>query len=79
MKLRVTTLINKIMVKALKVGLFVFFVGYMVTSLIVEIPAKLNNIIYGIMAIFSLFFIFTNKESFGINDIFKNNKDKDKA
>jgi hypothetical protein len=64
---------------AIKIGLFVFFVGYMILSLIIDIPTKVNNIIYGILAIFSLFFIFTNKESFGINDVFKNNKNKDKA
>lgn len=63
----------------IKIGLFVFFVGYMIISLIIDIPTKLNNIIYGILAIFSLFFIFTNKDSFGINDVFKSNKDKNKS
>lgn len=67
------------MKNVIKIGLFVLFVGYMIVSLIIDIPTKVNNIIYGILAIFSLFFIFTNKESFGINDIFKNNKNKDKA
>ena len=79
MKLMITILINRIMGNAIKIGLFVFFVGYMILSLIIDIPTKVNNIIYGILAIFSLFFIFTNKESFGINDVFKNNKNKDKA
>lgn len=61
---------------AIKIGLFVFFVGYMIVSLIIDIPTKVNNIIYGIIAIFSMFFIFTNKDSFGLKDVFKNNKDK---
>jgi hypothetical protein len=60
----------------LKIALFVCFVGYMIVSLLVTIPTKLNNIIYGAIAIVALFFIFTNKDSFGVNDIFKNNKDK---
>jgi hypothetical protein len=66
-----------VMEKILKIAVFVFFVGYMIVSLIIHIPEKINNVLYGILAIFSLFFIFTNKESFGINDIFKNTKDKD--
>lgn len=79
MKLMITILINRIMGNAIKIGLFVCFVGYMIVSLLIDIPTKLNNIIYGILAIISLFFIFTNKDSFGINDVFKNNKDKDKS
>ena len=58
-----------------KILIFVVFVGYMVLSLIIKIPEKLNNIIYAVLALVGLFFMFTNKESFGINDMFKKDKD----
>lgn len=62
----------------IKIVLFICFVGYMIVGLIITIPALINNIIYGTMAIFSLFFLFTNKQNLGLNDMFKkDNKEED--
>lgn len=61
----------------IKIVLFVCFVGYMIVGLIVKIPPFINNIIYGTMAIFALFFLFTNKENLGLNDMFKKDDKKE--
>lgn len=55
------------MEKIIKIGIFVVFVGYMVLGMIVEIPSTINNVVYGIMAICAVFFIITNKDSMGLN------------
>ena len=55
----------------IKIILFVIFVGYIVLGLIIKIPSILNNIIYGAMALVSLFFLITNKKELGLTDIFK--------
>lgn len=64
------------MEKAIKIGIFIVFVGYMILDMIINIPPLINNIIYGAMAIFALFFLFTNREATGINNIFKKKEDK---
>ena len=63
------------MEKAIKIGIFIVFVGYMILGMIINIPPLINNIIYGAMAIFALFFLFTNRETTGINNIFKKKED----
>lgn len=55
------------MEKIIKIGIFVVFVGYMVLGMIVEIPSTINNVVYGIIAICAVFFIITNKDSMGLN------------
>lgn len=69
------------MEKIIKIGIFVVFVGYIILGMIVKIPSTINNVIYGVMAICAVFFIITNKdsmglnkESLGVNNIFKKKK-----
>lgn len=63
----------------IKIGIFVVFVGYMILGMIVKIPPIINNLIYGAMAIFALFFVLSNKESLGLNDVFKKKEEDDKS
>ena len=37
------------MEKIIKIGIFVVFVGYIVLGMIIDIPTKINNVVYGIM------------------------------
>ena len=69
------------MEKIIKIGILVVFVGYIILGMIVKIPSTINNLIYGVMAICAVFFIITNKdsmglnkESLGVNNIFKKKK-----
>lgn len=62
----------------IKIILFVIFVGYIVLDLIIEIPTVLNNLIYGAMALVSIFFLVTNKEELGLTDIFKKEEKEEK-
>ena len=69
------------MEKLIKIGIFVVFVGYIILGMIVKIPSTINNAIYGVMAICAIFFLITNKdsmglnkESLGVNNIFKKKK-----
>lgn len=69
------------MEKIIKIGIFVVFVGYIILGMIVKIPSTINNVIYGVMAICAIFFLITNKdsmglnkESLGVNNIFKKKK-----
>ena len=39
------------MEKIIKIGIFVVFVGYIVLGMIIDILTKINNVVYGIMAI----------------------------
>jgi len=66
------------MEKAIKIGVFIIFVGYMILGMIINIPPLINNIIYGAMAIFALFFLFTNREAIGLNDVFKKKEEEEK-
>lgn len=66
------------MEKIIKLGIFVVFVGYIILGIVVDIPTKINNVVYGIMAICAIFFTITNKdsmgltkESLGMNKLFK--------
>lgn len=43
----------------------------MILGLIISIPAIINNIIYGIMSIIAIFFLLTNKQSLGLDNMFK--------
>ena len=62
----------------IKIILFVIFVGYILLGLIIKIPSILNNIIYGAMALVSLFFLITNKKELGLTDIFKREEKEEK-
>ena len=62
----------------IKIILFIVFVGYIILGLIITIPAILNNIIYGAMALVSIFFLFTNKKELGLTDIFKKEEKEEK-
>ncbi len=62
----------------IKIILFVIFVGYIVLGLIIKIPSILDNIIYGAMALVSLFFLITNKKELGLTDIFKKEEKEEK-
>ena len=62
----------------IKIILFVIFVGYIVLGLIIKIPSILNNIIYGAMALVSIFFLVTNKKELGLTNIFKKEEKEEK-
>ena len=47
-------------------------------ELIIQIPTILNNIIYGAMALVSIFFLITNKKELGLADIFKKEEKEEK-
>ena len=62
----------------IKIILFIVFVGYIILGLIITIPTVLNNIIYGAMAVVSIFFLLTNKKELGLTDIFKKEEKEEK-
>ena len=62
----------------IKIILFIVFVGYIILGLIITIPTIVNNLIYGAMALVSLFFLITNKKELGLTDIFKKEEKEEK-
>lgn len=63
--------------RTLVLALFMIFIGYSITSLIVEIPKVFNNIFYGVVSIFAvLFLIFYIDIGKGLKDRFNENKNK---
>ena len=55
----------------IRIIVFISFIAYMILGLIISIPAIINNIIYGIMSIIAIFFLLTNKQSLGLDNMFK--------
>ena len=62
----------------IKIILFIVFVGYIILGLIITIPTVVNNVIYGAMAVVSIFFLVTNKKELGLTDIFKKQEKEEK-
>ena len=60
----------------IKIIIFISFIAYMILGLIISIPPIINNILYGIIAIIAIFFVLTNKQSLGLNDMFKKEDEK---
>ena len=61
----------------IRIIIFLCLFGFMIVSLFVKIPTLLNNILYGTMAIIALFYILTNREKLGLNDIFKKEEEEE--
>lgn len=62
----------------LKIGILILAFVFLVFTTIVDLPKTVNNIIYGIMGICSLFFIILKRKELQINNMFKK-KTKDKS
>lgn len=68
-----------------KLILFIIFISFLVLDLIIQIPIIIKNVIYGIMSIFAIYFLVTNKnelglnkDTLGINKMFEKKKDPKK-
>jgi hypothetical protein len=65
------------MKKVTILSIFAIFIIYSIVSLFVEIPKVFNNIFYGIITIFSVYFsIFHLNLSQGIKEKFNENRNK---
>lgn len=65
------------MKKVTILSIFAIFIIYSIVSLFVEIPKVFNNIFYGIITIFSIYFsIFHLNLSQGIKEKFNENRNK---
>jgi uncharacterized membrane protein len=63
--------------KILIVSVFVLFIGYTIAQLFVEIPKVFNNIFFGIITVFAVYFgMFHTEIGKGIKSKFEENRSK---
>lgn len=60
-----------------KIGILIVAIIFLLLPLFIELPEMLNNILYGLMAFFSILFLLIKRKDLNIDSMFdKDKKDK---